>query len=68
MAVWEEHLVDPRQPRVLPGLLERAGFRVVDRQLISLFNPNYEEDSYSAGTTMSSATSSPVGRGSLLTT
>ena len=50
MAAWEEHLVDPHLPRVLPGLLERAGFRVVDRRLIPLFNPAYEENSYSAGT------------------
>lgn len=50
MAAWEEHLVDPRLPRVLPGLLERAGFRVVDRRMIPLFNPSYEDDSFSAGT------------------
>jgi SAM-dependent methyltransferase len=50
MAAWEEHLVHPRLPRVLPGLLERAGFRVVDRVLIPLFNPRYDDDTYSAGT------------------
>ncbi|MDD7941574.1 methyltransferase domain-containing protein [Actinomycetospora lutea] len=50
MAAWEEHLVDPRLPRVLPGLLERAGFRVTDRRLIPVFNPVYAEDTYSAGT------------------
>lgn len=50
MAAWEEHLVDARLPRVLPGLLERAGFRVVERRMIPLFNPHYEEDTYSAGT------------------
>jgi arsenite methyltransferase len=50
MAAWEEHLVHPRLPRVLPGLLERAGFRVVDRVLIPLFNPVYDDDTYSAWT------------------
>jgi len=50
LAAWEEHLVDPRLPRVLPGLLERAGFRVVERVLIPLFNPVYDENTYSAGT------------------
>ncbi|MEJ2889285.1 methyltransferase domain-containing protein [Actinomycetospora aeridis] len=50
MAAWEEHLVDPRLPRTLPGLLERAGFRVVERRLIPLFNPVHDEDTYSAGT------------------
>ena len=28
MAAWEEHLVHPHLPAVLPGLLRRAGFRV----------------------------------------
>ncbi|MEJ2862121.1 methyltransferase domain-containing protein [Actinomycetospora flava] len=50
MAAWEEHLVDARLPRTLPGLLERAGFRVVERRLIPVFNPVYDEDTYSAGT------------------
>jgi arsenite methyltransferase len=50
MAAWAEHLVDPHLPRVLPGLLERAGFRVVERVLIPLFNPVYDPDTYSAGT------------------
>jgi arsenite methyltransferase len=50
MTAWEEHLVDPRLPRVLPGLLERAGFRVLDRVLIPMFNPVYDENTYSAGT------------------
>lgn len=50
LTAWEEHLVDPHLPRVLPGLLERAGFRVVERVLIPLFNPVYDEDTYSAGT------------------
>ena len=50
LAAWEEHLVDPRLPRILPGLLERAGFRVAERVLIPLFNPVYDENTYSAGT------------------
>lgn len=50
LGAWEEHLVDPRLPRVLPGLLEGAGFRVTDRVLIPLFNPVYDDDTYSAGT------------------
>jgi SAM-dependent methyltransferase len=50
MAAWEEHLVDPHLPRTLPGLLERAGFHVTDRRLIPVFNPEYAENTYSAGT------------------
>ena len=40
----------PRLPRTLPGHLRRAGFRVTGRHLIPLFNPTYEQDSYSAQT------------------
>jgi arsenite methyltransferase len=50
LEAWEEHLVHPRLPRVLPGLMERAGFRVTDRVLIPLFNPVYDGDTYSAWT------------------
>jgi arsenite methyltransferase len=48
LAAWEEHLVHPHLPPTLPGHLRRAGFRVTGRHLIPLFNPSYEQDSYSA--------------------
>ena len=48
MAAWEEHLVHSHLPCTLPGHLRRAGFRVVGRQLIPLFNPTYEQNTYSA--------------------
>ena len=48
MAAWEEHLVHPHLPCTLPGQLRRAGFRVTGRHLIPLFNPTYEQNSYSA--------------------
>jgi arsenite methyltransferase len=51
MAAWEEHLVHPHLPRTLPGHLRRAGFRVTGRHLIPLFNPTYEQNTYSALTT-----------------
>ncbi|HYH33491.1 MAG TPA: methyltransferase domain-containing protein [Pseudonocardia sp.] len=47
MAAWEEHLVHPHLPRTLPGQLRRAGFRVTHRSLIPLFNPVYDENTYS---------------------
>jgi arsenite methyltransferase len=50
MAAWEEHLVHPHLPCTLPGHLRRAGFRLTGRHLIPLFNPTYEQDSYSAQT------------------
>lgn len=48
MAAWEEHLVDPHLPCTLPGHLRRAGFRVTRRHLIPLFNPTFEQDTFSA--------------------
>jgi len=48
MAAWEEHLVHPHLPCTLPGHLRRAGLRVTRRQLIPLFNPTYEQNTFSA--------------------
>jgi ubiquinone/menaquinone biosynthesis C-methylase UbiE len=48
MAAWEEHLVHPHLPCTLPGQLRRAGFRVTGRHLIPLFNPRFEENTFSA--------------------
>jgi ubiquinone/menaquinone biosynthesis C-methylase UbiE len=48
MDAWEEHLVHPHLPADLPGQLRRAGFRVTGRHLIPLFNPTYEQNTYSA--------------------
>jgi arsenite methyltransferase len=50
MTAWDEHLVHPHLPRTLPGHLRRAGFRVTHRSLIPLFNPVYEQETYSAMT------------------
>jgi ubiquinone/menaquinone biosynthesis C-methylase UbiE len=51
MAAWEEHLVHPHLPCTLPGHLRRAGFRVTGRHLIPLFNPRFEQDSFSVQNT-----------------
>src|SRR4051795_5046087 len=48
MAAWEEHLVHPHLPCTLPGQLRGAGFRVTGRHLIPLFNPRYEQNTFSA--------------------
>jgi arsenite methyltransferase len=48
MTAWEEHLVHPHLPCTLPGHLRNAGFRVTRRSMIPLFNPTYEENTYSA--------------------
>jgi arsenite methyltransferase len=48
LAAWEEHLVHAHLPCTLPGHLRRAGFRVTGRHLIPLFNPTYDENTFSA--------------------
>jgi ubiquinone/menaquinone biosynthesis C-methylase UbiE len=48
MAAWDEHLAHAHLPCTLPGQLRRAGFRVTGRHLIPLFNPTYEQNTYSA--------------------
>lgn len=48
MAAWEEHLVHAHLPCTLAGHLRRAGLRLTGRHLIPLFNPRYEQDTFSA--------------------
>ena len=48
MTAWEEHLAHPRLPRVLAGLLRRAGFDVTGQHVIPLLNTTLHEDTYSA--------------------
>jgi arsenite methyltransferase len=48
MAAWEEHLVHAHLPAALPGAFRRAGFRVTGRHLIPLFNPTFDQNTYSA--------------------
>jgi ubiquinone/menaquinone biosynthesis C-methylase UbiE len=49
MSAWEEHLHDPRLPRTLMGRLREAGFTITGHDVISQFNPDYREDTYSVG-------------------
>lgn len=46
---WEEHLVDARLPRRLPGLLSAAGFALQDCEVVPLLSVGYDRDTYSAG-------------------
>lgn len=48
VAAWEEHLVHPHLPCMLPGLLRQAGFEVTDRQVLTLFNPQLTDATFSA--------------------
>lgn len=49
---WDAHLADPHLPRKLPALLHDGGFAVTRRELIPLFNPDWNPHSYSAGIMM----------------
>jgi arsenite methyltransferase len=49
LEAWDQHLRHPNLPQVLTGMLRRAGFQIVRRDIISLFNPELHEHSYSAG-------------------
>src|SRR4051812_32982133 len=61
LAAWEEHLVHAHLPCTLPGHLRRAGFRVTGRHLIPLFNPTYDENTFS-GLTMETIARFAAGR------
>ena len=49
LEAWDEHLCHPNLPEVLTGMLKRAGFQIVGRDIIPMFNPEFHENSYSAG-------------------
>jgi ubiquinone/menaquinone biosynthesis C-methylase UbiE len=47
LAAWDEHLADPYLPRTLAPALKRAGFQLQHREIIPLFNPEYDPNTYS---------------------
>lgn len=47
LAAWEQHAVNPHLPRTMANRLRHAGFRVELQQVIPLFNPAYDENTYS---------------------
>jgi ubiquinone/menaquinone biosynthesis C-methylase UbiE len=49
LEAWDEHLCHPNLPQSLTGMLKRAGFQIVGRDIIPMFNPEFHENSYSAG-------------------
>ena len=48
LAAWEEHLVHPRLPRTLAGMLRRAGFRVTGQRVHVMLNAQMSADSHNA--------------------
>ena len=47
LAAWEQHAADVYLPRTLANKLARAGFRMQSQQIIPLFNPSYDPNTYS---------------------
>ena len=47
LAAWEQHAADSYLPRTLASRLLSAGFRLESQQVIPLFNPAYDRNSYS---------------------
>jgi len=47
LAAWEEHAADSYLPRTLARRLQSAGFRLESQQVIPIFNPTYDRNSFS---------------------
>ena len=47
LKAWDEHLVDPYLPRTLGPKLQQAGFKIETQQIIPLFNPVFDTETYS---------------------
>ncbi len=47
LEAWADRFADPHLPRSLPWQLQRAGFQVERRDILVLFNPEYDPDTYS---------------------
>ena len=47
LAAWAEHAADPYLPRTLVDKLIRAGFCIESQEVIPLFNPSFDPDTYS---------------------
>lgn len=51
LAAWAEHLVHLHLPRLLPGLLRRAGFEVTRRHTMTIFNTDLNQDTFNGNIT-----------------
>lgn len=49
LKTWEEHLVHPNLPAQLGAMLTRNGFQTVQNEIIPMFSPTYNDNSYAAG-------------------
>jgi SAM-dependent methyltransferase len=49
LAAWNEHFVHAELPRILSRQLRGVGFALRRREVIPMFNPEYDPDTYSHG-------------------
>ncbi len=47
LAAWDEHAADPYLPRTLADKLSHAGFYIESQEIIPLFNPSFDPNTYS---------------------
>ena len=47
LAAWEQHAADPYLPRTLSSRLVGAGFKVELQEVVPIFNPCFDQDTYS---------------------
>ncbi len=47
LKIWEAHASDPFLPRTLSPRMERAGLQVTAQKIFTIYNPHYNEETYS---------------------
>ena len=61
LSAWNEHFVHATLPRTLSRQLREAGFKIRERDVIPMFNPEYQENTFAKGA-LSIMASFAVGR------
>jgi ubiquinone/menaquinone biosynthesis C-methylase UbiE len=64
LSAWNEHFVHATLPRTLSRQLREAGFKIREREVIPMFNPEYQENTFAKGA-LSIMASFAVGRKSV---
>jgi arsenite methyltransferase len=49
LSAWNEHFVHATLPRILSRQLREAGFTIRERDVIPMFNPEYQENTFAKG-------------------
>jgi ubiquinone/menaquinone biosynthesis C-methylase UbiE len=64
LTAWDDHFVHANLPRLLSRQLREAGFTILQRSAIPMFNPEFEDNTYAKGT-LEMMASFAVGRNGL---